>query len=313
MLATATEDLPRGPGWSYEFKWDGVRALVEVSARGVHLFSRRGNEITVAYPELVAMATVTEGVTAGAAGDALLDGEIVAFVDGRPSFEALQSRMHVRSAADARRLAGTTPVTFVAFDLLRRHGTDLTARPYTERRAALEGWLADQPGWTLSPAFDDGAATVAAAQQHGLEGVVAKRATSRYRPGLRTGDWVKLRFTRTGDFAVVGWEAPREAPDTLSSLVLAIAAPDGLRFAGKAGSGLTGRSAAILQKRLHERRDCVLADVPAASPGRVTRWVEPDVVVEVEFTLWTAEGRLRHPVFHRIREDKSVEEATGDA
>jgi bifunctional non-homologous end joining protein LigD len=305
MLATATEVLPRGAGWSYEFKWDGVRALFDVSDHGVHLFSRRGNEITVAYPELVGLA--------GAAGDALVDGEIVAFVDGRPSFEALQSRMHVRSAADARRLARSAPVTFVAFDLLRRRGADLTTRPYAERRAQLEDWLGAEPGWTLSPVFDDGAATVAAAQQHGLEGVVAKRTSSRYRAGLRTGDWVKLRFTRTGDFVVVGWEAPREAPDTLSSLVLAITTPGGLRFAGKAGSGLTGRSASMLQKRLRICRDCVLADVPPASPGRVTRWVEPAVVVEIEFTLWTAEGRLRHPVFHRIRDDKTVEEAIGDA
>jgi bifunctional non-homologous end joining protein LigD len=305
MLATATEVLPRGDGWAYEFKWDGVRALVDVSTRGVHLFSRRGNEITVAYPELVA--------TMADAEDALVDGEIVAFVDGRPSFEALQSRMHVRGAAEARRLARTVPVTLVAFDLVRRFGVDLTDRPYAERRATLERWLADEPGWTLSPAFDDGEATIAAARQHGLEGVVAKRAISRYRPGIRSGDWLKMRFTRTGDFVVVGWEAPREAPDTLSSLVLAVATPDGLRFAGKAGSGLTGRSAAALQRRLRDCPACALPDVPAASPGRVTRWVEPEVVVEVEFAVWTTEGRLRHPVFRRVRDDKAVDEAMGDA
>jgi bifunctional non-homologous end joining protein LigD len=304
MLATAADVLPRGDGWAYEFKWDGVRALIDISAHEVRLFSRRGNEITVAYPELVGMLHDAD--------DALLDGEIVAFVDGRPSFEALQTRMHVRVKAEARRLADQAPVTFVAFDLLRRHGAELTSRPYSERRTALERWFAEQPGWTLSPCFDDGAATEAAARQHGLEGVVAKRAGSLYRPGIRTRDWLKLRFVHTGDFVVVGWEAPADDPNSLSSLVLAMTTPRGLVFAGKAGSGLTGRTAAGLQRRLEPRATSAVTPVPPPSPGRVTHWVEPAVVVEIQFTVWTSEGRLRHPVFRRLREDKTADEAVGD-
>ena len=303
MLATAATVLPRGTDWAYEFKWDGVRALVDISDHGVHLFSRRGNEVTIAYPELAGMFRDAE--------DAMLDGEIVAFVGGRPSFEALQSRMHVRSRTEARRLAEHTPVTFVAFDVLRRYGVDLTARPYSDRRATLERWFAEEPGWTISPSFDDGVAIEAAARQHGLEGIVAKRVGSAYRPGIRTRDWQKLRFVRAGDFVVVAWEAPVDSPDTLSSLVVAISTPTGLVFAGKAGSGLTGRAASQLQKRLRPRTSGVVAVPP--SPGRVTRWVEPEVVVEIEFTVWTNEGRLRHPVFRRVREDKAVDEAMGDA
>jgi bifunctional non-homologous end joining protein LigD len=305
MLATASDVLPRGEGWAYEFKWDGVRALVDVSERGTHLFSRAGNEITTAYPELVAMLRGSD--------DALLDGEIVAFVDGKPSFGALQARMHVRSKTEARRLAEHAPVTFVAFDLLRRFGVDLTSRPYTERRATLERWFADEPGWTLSPSFDDGAATEAVARQNGLEGVMAKRLSSPYRAGVRTRDWLKFRFLRTGDFVIVGWEAPVESPDMLSSLVLAMTTDDGLALAGKAGSGLNGRSSSMLQRRTTERRTCPLDPVPPASPGRVVHWVEPVVVVEIEFTVWTTEGRLRHPVFRRVREDKTASEAVGDA
>jgi bifunctional non-homologous end joining protein LigD len=305
MLATAADVLPRGPEWAYEFKWDGVRALVDVGARGVRLYSRRGNEVTKAYPEIVGMFAGT--------GDALVDGEIVSFVGGVPSFEALQARMHVRGAADARRLAESAPVTFVAFDLLRRDGRDLTAGSYTDRRAELEAWFRDHPDWTLSPSFDDGAATEQAARAHGLEGVVAKRVRSAYRPGLRTRDWVKLRFLRTGDFAVVGWEAPRDEPNVLSSLVLAAATPDGLVFAGKAGSGLTGRLASTLQRRMTEVRTCPVSPVPPPSPARVTHWVVPEVVVEVQFSMTTAEGRLRQPVFRRVRDDKTVDEAIGES
>lgn len=303
MLATATDVLPRGTGWAYEFKWDGVRALVDVSERGVHLFSRRGNEVTTAYPELVRLAAKAE--------DALVDGEIVAFVDGRPSFEALQARMHVRSAAEAKRLSREIPVTFVAFDLLRRFGVELTPRPYSDRRATLERWLADEPDWTLSPSFDDGVATEAAAREHGLEGVVAKRTASGYRFGVRSRDWVKLRFVNTGDFVVVGWEAPAAAPEELSSLVLARWADGELCFAGKAGSGLTGRTASDLHRRLTPRTTCALRSEPPRSPGRSTHWVEPEIVVEVKYAAWTGEGRLRHPVFARLRPDKTADEAEG--
>jgi len=305
MLATAVQALPHGAGWAFEFKWDGVRALLDVSDRGAHLSSRAGNEVTAAYPELIAQARDAE--------DALLDGEIVAFVDGLPSFEALQARMHVRSKTDARRLAAQLPVTYVVFDLLRRYGVDLTPRPYSERRATLERWLADEPAWTLSPVFDDGPATETAARAHRLEGVVAKRLASPYRPGLRSQDWVKLRFERSGDFVVVGWEAPAASPDQLSSLVLGYLVEGTLVFAGKVGSGLAARTAADLQRRLTTRRDCPLPVEPPSSPGRVTRWVEPEVVVEVRFTMWTSEGRLRHPVFHRTRSDKTADEAVGDA
>lgn len=304
MLATAAARLPVGPDWSYEFKWDGVRALLDVRDGRVALTSRNGNDVTAAYPELVAQAREL--------GDALLDGEIVAFAGGRPSFEALQARMHVRAAADARRLAVDTPVTFVVFDLLRRWGVDLAGRPLAERRATLARFAAEHPDWTVSPAFDDGPATEAAAREHGLEGVMAKRLDSPYRAGVRSSDWRKLRFTRAGDFVVVGWESARDSPDRLSSLVLATWSPDGPVLAGKAGSGLTGRSAAELQRRLVARPTPLVRPVPPPSPGRSVVWTEPQLVVEVEFSSWTTEGRLRHPVVRRVRDDKTVEEALGD-
>jgi bifunctional non-homologous end joining protein LigD len=304
MLATAVSSLPTGDGWAYEFKWDGVRTLLDVSPTGVRLTSRAGNDVSGGYPEIVAQAAGLD--------DTLLDGEIVAFVDGRPSFERLQARMHVRGAKDVARLAGEAPVTFVVFDLLRHYGVDLTERPYRERRDTLERFAAEHPGWTLSPSFDDGPATESVARANGLEGVVAKRVTSRYRPGARSDDWRKLRFVRAGDFVVIGWEAAPEHPNTLSSLVLAVTGPAGLRFAGRVGSGLSGRSARELQAALSERPTPAVDGVAKPLGGRKLRWVEPSVVVEVEFLMWTADGRLRAPVFRGVRRDKRVDEARGD-
>jgi bifunctional non-homologous end joining protein LigD len=305
MLATAVTALPTDEGWAFEFKWDGVRALIDVSGQGMAIQSRVGNDVTAAYPELTALGAGVE--------DSLLDGEIVSFVDGRPSFERLQSRMHVRSAAEAKRLARAAPVTFVAFDLLRHYGVDLSGRPYAERRATLERWAAERPTWTVSPVFDDGVATAAAAREHGLEGVVAKRLSSSYRAGVRSPDWRKLRFVRTGDFVVVGWEAAVDKPEDLSSLVLGYY-PGGraLAFAGKVGSGLTLPTAKRLQATLAGRTDCPLPEPPPLSAGRAVHWVEPTIVVEVEFVTWTAEGRLRHPVFRGVRKDKRADEAVGD-
>jgi bifunctional non-homologous end joining protein LigD len=303
MLATAVTRLPPDEGWSFEFKWDGVRALVDISERGLTIHSRVGNDVTSAYPELVGLGED--------AGDALVDGEIVAFRDGRPSFELLQSRMHVRSAQDARRLARVTPVTFVAFDLLRGYGVDLTGRPYAERRATLERWIAERPEWTLSPAFDDGSATEAAAREHGLEGVVAKRLTSVYRPGTRSADWAKLRFVRSGEFLVIGWEAPTARPNDLSSLLLGYYEDGTLTFAGKVGSGLAAETTRRLRKALTDRAERPVAEAPPVTAGRALHWSEPDVVVDVEFTAWTDEGRLRHPVFRGIRTDKEPGEVDG--
>jgi bifunctional non-homologous end joining protein LigD len=304
MLATAVTALPSGSDWAFEFKWDGVRALFDVSESGLRITSRTGRDVTSAYPELAALAD--------GGGDALVDGEIVAIRDGRPSFELLQTRMNVRSPAEAHRLARTAPVTFVAFDLLRRYGVDLTGRPYAERRATLERWIGERPDWTISPSFDDGVATEAAARQHGLEGVVAKRVDSGYRWGTRSRDWVKLRFVTTGDFAIVGWEGSADHPDELSSLILASWTAGGPVYAGKVGSGLSSAHSAAIRALLHARTSCALAEEPQASPGRVAHWVEPEVVVEVGFTERTDDGRLRHPVLRRLRTDKTAEETQAD-
>jgi bifunctional non-homologous end joining protein LigD len=308
MLAT-TGPLPDGPGWAYELKWDGVRALVDVSPDGMKIISRRGNEVTPAYPELDGLASTVP--------DVLLDGEVVAFREGRPSFATLQTRMHVRSAAQARRLAATTPVMFLAFDVLRLYGVDLTARPYSERRATLERLGVDGPHWTVPPVFDDGPATLAAAEQNGLEGVVAKRLTAPYRPGTRSADWVKVRHNLRQEFVVGGWEAGEGGrTGAIGALLLGyydktgVDAGGDLIYAGQVGSGFTARTLAEMGRRLAPltRRTPPFVAVPPDVRGRALTWVEPAVVVEVAFAEWTPDGRLRFATYQGVRDDKHPRE-----
>jgi bifunctional non-homologous end joining protein LigD len=305
MLATPATQLPVGAGWSYEFKWDGVRALVEVSGGQTVIRARSGNDITVAYPELDGLGVELD--------DALLDGEIVAFQDGRPSFGLLQSRMHVRSAAKAAALVAQAPATFIAFDLLRLYGVDLTARPLQERRETLTRLAAGREHWTISPSFDDGPATEMAARQHGLEGVVAKRSEGIYTPGRRSPEWLKVKFITRSEFVVIGWEADAGTPADLSSLVLGYYADGALQLAGKVGSGLSRRSAGELRRRLRPSPRSGLSIAVPISPGRTINWVVPEVVVEVGYTEWGADGRLRHPVFAGVRTDKNAGEVGRDA
>jgi bifunctional non-homologous end joining protein LigD len=304
MLATAATVLPVGEQWAYEFKWDGIRALLDVTEHGVRIHSRAGNDVTAGYPEIAEQAAEL--------GDALLDGELVAFVDGRPSFAQLQTRMHVRGTSDLARLRAAVPVTFVAFDILRRFGVELTARPWRERRATLERLAQEHPGWTLSPSFDDAQATESVARAHGLEGVVAKRVDSLYRPGARTEEWRKLRFVRAGEFVVLGWEAAPEHPRSLTSLVLGAYGPNGLHYAGRVGSGVSARVAERLLAAFTETAGPPLPGVPGPTRARRIYWVAPTVVVDVEYAHITHDGVLRQPVYRGIRPDKRPEEATGD-
>src|ERR1700735_2652457 len=173
--------------WAVEMKWDGVRALAFIERGRLRLVSRTGKDISATYPDLAALG----GAVTGA--QALLDGEIVAFTDGRPDFEALQPRMHVSSADAAFRLSSTIPVSYLAFDVLHADGVRLTARPSFERRKTLDTIISNGPRWLAPPNFPgpDLDAVRAASVANGLEGGVVKRLDSVYEPGARTGGRVK--------------------------------------------------------------------------------------------------------------------------
>ncbi len=220
-----------------------MRTLVDSTTSGFTMISRLGNDVTVAYPELAGLAEIAD--------DVLLDGEVVSLVEGRPSFFALQARMHVRKAVEARRLAAKAPVTYLAFDVLRLYGVDLTGRPFAERRATLERLEVAGPHWTVSPLFDDGPATAQAAKENGLEGVVAKRLSSVYRPGQRSNDWIKFRLWNRQEFVVGGWEHGEGGRSGgIGSLLLGVYEGPDLVYAGQVGTGFSAAALRSMEKRL---------------------------------------------------------------
>jgi bifunctional non-homologous end joining protein LigD len=301
MLATAG-DLPVGAGWGYELKWDGVRAIAVCNEAPTRLYGRRGNEITAGYPELAKVGAAT-----GVPVDAVVDGEIVAMgTDGRHSFRDLAERMHVRDAQKAARLATTTPVTYLIFDLLRLDGADLLDLPYVERRRRLEELNLAGDRWLVPPTFDDGPATQQASREHGLEGVVAKRLAAVYRPGLRSPDWIKVKAEQTADFVVGGW---RPGVRAIGGLLVGVPEPGGgLRFRGRVGGGISNaaeRELSVILNPLVTQESPFATAVPRED-ARTAIWVRPEVVVEIKFAERTRDGRLRFPRFRRLRTDKSA-------
>ena len=315
MLASATPragrgedvsaaDVPAGPDWLHEVKWDGMRVLVDVQDGTLRLTARSESTVTVAFPELAGLAELLP--------DACLDGEIVAMVDGRPSFTALAERMHVQDRRRAERLAATRPVVLMIFDILRLYGVSLLDRPLEERRATLERLELPGPHWQVPPAYDDGVALLAATREQGLEGVVSKRRTSTYQPGRRSPDWVKLPLRRVQSCLVGGWRPETGNDRRIGALLLGIPHPpaaDGqpveLDFVGRVGSGISSRAAARLT-------DLLTPLDRATSPFRAelprvdavgSHWSEPRVVVEVGYLRRTEADRLRQPTFRGVRAD----------
>ncbi len=263
MLATKGDHVP-GAGWTHEVKWDGMRVLVDRTERGLRIWSRNENDVTVSFPELHALAALGD--------DFLIDGEVVALGEGVPSFGALADRMHVRDANRARRLAEKNPVTLIAFDLLRLDGEDLCARPLVERRERLR---VARPGRRcLAGALrrtTTGEMLYEAAQQQGLEGIVSKRLSSPYRPGQRSRDWLKFPIRPTGSYVVGGFRHETGSTHRLGAVLVGQPTEHGLEFRGRVGSGIAGKAGPILAEML---TPLVVAGVtvhrgpPAAGPRR---------------------------------------------
>ena len=302
MLATAADAPPRGEAWVHEVKWDGMRVLVDVRDGRVTVTSRTERDVTAAFPELDALAETYD--------DLLLDGEVVAMEEGRPSFHALAERMHVTKRRQAERLVATRPVTLMVFDLLRLFGQDLTAQPWSARRRLLEELELEGRSWHVPEVHDDGEVLLAVTAEQGLEGVVSKRRASRYLTGRRSPDWRKVAHRRGYSVGVGGWR--REGGSGAASAkrlgAVLVGLPDGeggWRYAGRVGSGLAGSAGVALLRRLraHERDASPFADEVPRIDASGTTWVEPTVVVEVRTLQLTADHRLRQPTYLGVRHD----------
>jgi bifunctional non-homologous end joining protein LigD len=298
MLAT-TGALPREEeGWAFEIKWDGVRAIAYAQGGTLRLESRNGRDITPRYPELRELGRAL------GAREAIFDGEVVAFDGGRPSFQKLQSRMHLTSEHAVRRLAASDPVTYMIFDLLYLDGHSLMERDYEARRAVLLELGLSGPAWQ-APAHHvgDGARLLEASNAQGLEGIIAKRLDCPYTPGRRANGWVKVKNIRRTEAVIGGW-LPGEGGRSgrLGALVVGFYDDGELRYSGRVGTGFTeaelGRLGALLEPLARE-------DSPFAGrqPPKLTRFVDPRLVCVVDYSEVTNAGTLRQPSYKGLRDD----------
>jgi bifunctional non-homologous end joining protein LigD len=298
MLATSANELPRGRGWLYEVKWDGYRAITRVAGGDATLMSRRRNDLTGRFPG------VARAIEAAArTPDCVLDGEVCALDErGRSSFSAMQ-----QGKPD-------TPIVYYVYDVLEMDGEPLIDLPLVERRKRLESLL-DRRSKTVrvSETFEDGQALYEAAKNEGLEGVVAKREDSRYLPGKRTREWLKVKTRNRQEFVIAGFtKGQGRRSRSFGSLVLGVHRGGELVYVGNAGTGFSEAEIDRLLSLLRplERKEppfSVIPKMPKVRKGDVV-WVEPKLVCEVEFAEWTHDGHLRAPVYLGLREDKEPED-----
>jgi bifunctional non-homologous end joining protein LigD len=309
MLARSATRLPAGAGWGYEFKWDGYRAILYVDRGRRRLLSRRRADYTARVPELAPLAAEL------ADRRAILDGELVALTaGGRPSFQALQLRIGPRGlVAPAHGDPPASTLAYLAFDLLYLDGKSLLSLPYADRRQQLERLNLSGPSWWTPPFTLNGEQFLEESQTLHYEGVIAKKLASPYRPGSRTGDWLKVKIPRRELAVIAGWMPSDVQADRVGSLVLArydvarpVASRTGRRqqllYAGRVGTGFTQRMLDQLRPLLMPlRTEASLLDRGGPPPG--AHFVRPELVCEVAFRELTLAGEVRHASFQGIRPD----------
>jgi len=302
MKAKLTDRVFSDPAWVFERKLDGIRATVRRDGDEIRLISRTGREISSSYPEL------TEALAGERAGEFVADGEIVAFEGSRTSFERLQGRMGISDPRLAR-LSGI-PVFLYLFDLTHLEGYDLTALTLRSRKALLRAALSFEGPLGYAPHRDErGEELFREACEQGWEGLIAKRAESAY-SGRRSGDWLKLKCSREQELVIGGYTPPKGSRRHFGALLVGYYEGERLRYAGKVG---TGFSAAELE-RLGARMGLLEVAVPPfdreGRPGlpRDGRWVKPELVGQFAFAEWTRDGKLRHPRYLGLRDDKRPRE-----
>ena len=298
MLATPGA-VPDGPGWSAEFKWDGMRGLVSSAGGSWRLLTRTGRDASAAFPELAVLPDLMGG------RDVTLDAEIVALdAGGRPSFARLQQRMTVRRPDPG--LLRRVPVTVYVFDVLHLDGRATTGKPYRDRRELLESLALHATVISTPPCFPDaGAEVMAVATDRALEGVVCKRDDSPYLPGRRSPTWVKTVIPHTADVVICGWLPGRgRLHGSLGALLLGAYDRHGrLHYVGRVGTGLTGTERRRLQNELTGVRRSTAPVHAEAVNTAAANWVEPVRVARVAYRTWTPQAHLRHPSWRGLQPD----------
>jgi bifunctional non-homologous end joining protein LigD len=296
MLATLAREVPGGDGWLFEVKWDGYRALAYVRGSETTLVSRNDNDLTQRFSNIA--KEISKAVKSP---HAVVDGEVCALDEqGRASFSAMQQ--------------GNGPLVYYAFDLLELDGEPLVELPLTERQARLAKLL-DKRNRTvrISETFDDGDALYEAAKQQELEGIMAKRADSKYYPGRRSRDWLKIKTHGKQEFIIAGYtHGGGRRAGLFGSLILAVRDGNELKYVGNVGTGFNDREIRRLLDLLKplQRKTSPFKEIPKMPRVRKDEivWVEPELVAEVEFAEFTHDGRLRAPSYQELREDKGAEE-----
>ncbi len=306
MLAMAHGKAFDDPKWIFEVKWDGVRTFAYLGGEKTRLVSRRGREVNDQYPEVLEMHELLAG------DNALIDGEIVVLErDGKPSFERLQQRFTVSKPSQA--VLKANPVLFIAFDILWLDGESLVDRPLEERLETLHRVLVPGPRVQNSVTIErEGRKLFAEAKKRGLEGVIAKRKGSTYKPGRRTKDWVKIKAVNRQDCVIVGWSPGEGRRGGNVGALLAGVYKDGtLLYAGHVGTGFSERTLAMLKEKLAPL-ETDEPPIPVPPKDEVdtgfVHWVRPELVCEVEYLEFTSQFRMRAASFKGLREDKAPED-----
>jgi bifunctional non-homologous end joining protein LigD len=305
MMAQISDRVPKAGDWLFEVKWDGVRAIAFIENETVRLQSRTGNRCERQYPELLAMPHQI------AADTAILDGEI-AILDskGVSQFHLIQPRIMNADPNSVAHMSRNIPVVYFVFDLLYLNGYDLRGVRLDERRRLLEEIVTSDPYIRVSAAFPGaGEEMLDAARDNGLEGLLAKRASSCYEP-KRSSEWLKIKIVNQQEFVIGGFTEPQGDRSYFGALVLGVYEDGKLNWVGNVGAGFDQKTLAFLYSRLEPLviTKCPFAERP--KPDRGMTWVRPELLAQVKFTQWTQDKRLRAPVYLGLREDVKPEQAT---
>jgi bifunctional non-homologous end joining protein LigD len=308
MYASVGSEAP-GEGWTFEPKYDGIRVLAYATPTDVKLITRNGKNKAPQFPEIVA---ALKKLASQSRRSLVLDGEIVALIDGEPArFQELQSRMHVKESHMIERLSSSTPAALVLFDILMDGDEVLIKEPWSERRARLVKRVGKRVSKQLritESVQADGKRMLEEARRQGWEGIIAKRVDSRYEPGTRSRNWLKLKIEFREEFVVGGYTEPRNSRENIGALLLGYFDHGRLIYVGHTGGGFTRKGLEEMYRRLKplERKTSPFEETPKTNEK--AHWVKPEVVVEVKFSEWTADRRLRQPIFLGVRDDKDPKE-----